>query len=35
MTEIDIPWHFRPRPYQEEFLNAQQRFKIAVMHRRS
>lgn len=32
--EINIPYNFIPRQYQEEFLAAQHRFKIAVWHRR-
>ena len=32
--EISIPFHFSPRPYQLAFLQAPQRFKIFVVHRR-
>lgn len=31
---IQVPWNYSPRPYQLEFLQAPQRFKIAVIHRR-
>ncbi|MEY2595070.1 MAG: hypothetical protein RI965_342 [Bacteroidota bacterium] len=33
--EIVIPYNFSPREYQLEFLQAPQRFKIAVFHRRA
>lgn len=32
--EITIPFNFTPRPYQLDFLQAPQRFKIGVFHRR-
>lgn len=33
--QINIPYGYIPRPYQLELLQAPQRFKIAVMHRRA
>lgn len=33
--EITIPHQYKPRDYQLEFLEAPQRFKIAVFHRRA
>jgi hypothetical protein len=35
MSSITIPYNFKPRDYQLEFLSAPQRFKIGVMHRRA
>lgn len=35
MEKITIPFDYTPRDYQLEFLNAPQRFKIAVFHRRA
>ncbi len=33
--EIQIPFNFKPRDYQLEYLKAKQRFKICVWHRRA
>lgn len=35
MTEIQLPKNYEPRNYQTAFLQAPQRFKIAVFHRRA
>jgi len=35
MDSLEIPYRFKPRPYQLEILQAPQRFKIAVIHRRA
>ncbi len=35
MANLEIPHNFKPRPYQIQLLEAPQRFKVAVLHRRA
>lgn len=35
MDNLEVPYRFLPRPYQLPILQAPQRFKIAVLHRRA